>query len=169
MLLVVIFIFDFFFFPCQAMAANAESPDISRETATVPAADTPEVIAEEAPAPAVYTNNLPENEEIGVKWSGYYKITAYNSEIGQTDSTPCITANGFNVCEHATEDTIAANFLRFGTKVKMPELFGNRVFVVRDRMNERYGDRIDIWMADKADARAFGVKVAQIEILDTEY
>lgn len=92
-------------------------------------------------------------------------MTAYNSEPGQTDNSPCITANGFNVCEHGEEDTIAANFLKFGTKVRIPELFGDRVFVVRDRMNKRHADRVDVWMKDRSDALKFGVKTAKIEVL----
>ena len=93
-------------------------------------------------------------------------MTAYNSEIAQCDASPCITANGFNVCKHAKEDTIAANFLRFGTKVRIPELFGDRVFIVRDRMSKKYNNRIDIWMLKKSDAKQFGVKYAKIEILE---
>ncbi|HOD87002.1 MAG TPA: hypothetical protein PKY61_01820 [bacterium] len=95
-----------------------------------------------------------------------HTITAYNSDPAQTDNTPCITANGFNVCKHGEEDTIAANFLQFGTKVRIPELYGDRIFVVRDRMNKRYSDRIDIWMKEKTDARQFGVKVAKIEVVE---
>jgi 3D (Asp-Asp-Asp) domain-containing protein len=95
-----------------------------------------------------------------------HTITAYNSDPAQTDDTPCITANGFDVCEHWQEDTIAANFLRFGTKVRIPELYGDRIFVVRDRMNKRYPSRVDIWMKDKSDARSFGVKVVKIEVVE---
>ncbi|MFA5184549.1 MAG: hypothetical protein WC456_03410 [Patescibacteria group bacterium] len=93
-------------------------------------------------------------------------ITAYNSEAAQTDDSPCITANGFNVCTHGVEDTIAANFLKFGTKVKIPELFGDRIFIVRDRMNSRYTSRVDVWMKEKKDALRFGVKVAQIQVVE---
>jgi len=93
-------------------------------------------------------------------------ITAYNSEAAQTDSSPCITADGFNVCEHGIEDTIGANFLKLGTKVRIPELFGDQVFVVRDRMNKRYSDRVDVWMIEKEDAIKFGVKTAKIEVLE---
>lgn len=93
-------------------------------------------------------------------------ITAYNSEAAQTDDSPCITANGFNVCKHGKEDTIAANFLKFGTKVKIPELFGDRVFIVRDRMNKRHAERVDVWMVDRSDALHFGVKVAKIQVIE---
>lgn len=97
--------------------------------------------------------------------TGFYSLSAYNSEVAQCDSTPCITANGFNVCKHGVEDTVAANFLPFGTKIKIPEIFGERVFVVRDRMNSRYQKHIDIWFKDKGKALKFGRKTAKVEIL----
>jgi len=95
-----------------------------------------------------------------------HTMTAYNSEAAQTDASPCITANGFNVCEHGIEDTIAANFLPMGTKVKIPDLFGDRIFVVRDRMNQRHATRVDVWMKDRTSAIKFGVKVAKIQVLE---
>lgn len=96
---------------------------------------------------------------------GYHQLTAYTSEVAQTDNSPCTTANGFNVCEHGVEDTIAANFLKFGTKVRIPELFGNRVFVVRDRMNKRHPDRLDVWFKNKNEAIKFGIKTARVEVV----
>ena len=104
--------------------------------------------------------------EIRVISSGVHTMTAYNSEVGQTDDSPCITANGFNVCEHGIEDTVAANFLPFGTKIRIPDLFGDRIFVVRDRMNRRYTDRVDIWMLERSDAIQFGVRRTRIEVVE---
>ena len=97
--------------------------------------------------------------------AGIHTLTAYNSEAYQTDASPCTTANMFDVCEHGVEDTIAANFLRFGTKVRIPDLFGDRIFIVRDRMNKRYPNRVDVWMINKDDALKFGTRRAQIEII----
>ena len=92
--------------------------------------------------------------------------TAYSSTVDQTDSTPCITANGFNLCENGVEEIIASNGLVFGTKVRLPRLFGNRVFTVADRMNPRYGgNRIDIWMTSREAARNFGARVVEMEII----
>jgi 3D (Asp-Asp-Asp) domain-containing protein len=92
-------------------------------------------------------------------------MTAYNSEKAQTDDSPCTTATGFNVCKHGKEDTIAANFLKFGTKVKIPALYGDKVFIVRDRMNKRYSNKVDIWMTSRTKALQFGIKYAKIEIV----
>lgn len=109
---------------------------------------------------------LPQNKPTENKNIRKVAMTAYNSEPGQTDDSPCITANGFNVCAHGIEDTVAANFLPMGTKIKIPDYFGDRVFVVRDRMNARYQERVDIWMLKKSDALKFGVRVAKIEVID---
>ena len=109
---------------------------------------------------------LPENKEWSIKEMKFRQITAYNSEAGQCDDSPCITANGFNVCKNKAEDTVAANSLTFGTKIRIPELFGNKIFIVRDRMNSRYHDRIDIWMTKKQTALNFGFKISKVEILE---
>jgi len=92
-------------------------------------------------------------------------MTAYTSTPDQTDDTPCITADGTNLCK-TKKPTVAANWLPFGTKIKIPSLFGDQVFEVHDRMNKRYGyGRMDIWFdSPKAEAFKFGVKRADIEI-----
>ncbi|MBU1130733.1 3D domain-containing protein [Patescibacteria group bacterium] len=98
-----------------------------------------------------------------------YKIwlTAYNSRQAQTDATPCITASGFDLCEHNQEDIIATNFLNlpFGAKVRFPELYGDKIFIVQDRMNARYWLTADIWLKDYAQAKSFGRKWTSMEIL----
>lgn len=88
--------------------------------------------------------------------------TAYSSTPDQTDATPFITANGLFVYD----GLIAANFLPLGTKVKLPELFGEKLFTVNDRMHSRYNrhHRIDIWMPTREDAKEFGVHQTSIEI-----
>jgi 3D (Asp-Asp-Asp) domain-containing protein len=157
--LILVFLFEIFLFPMPTLAKEAmEDSEIEQILS--------EMAMEEAnKAQPMILNHLPENGAWEVRSTTNRLITAYNSETGQCDDSPCITANGFNVCEHGIEDTIAANFLKFGTKVRIPELFGDRVFIVRDRMNTRFSDRIDIWMIDKQDARQFGVRFAKIEIL----
>lgn len=112
-------------------------------------------------APQLSGLELADNEVL----YGRHSMTAYTSEVAQTDASPCTTANGFNVCKHGIEDTVAANFLKFGTKVKIPDLFGDRVFIVRDRMNSRYSERVDVWMKNKPDALRFGVRTARIVVL----
>ena len=91
--------------------------------------------------------------------------TAYSSDVAQTDSTPCITASGFNVCEHGKEDIIAANFLPIGTKVKVPDMYGDTIFTVEDRMNKRYTYRVDFWKASRNRAITFGNRLIRIEVV----
>ncbi len=108
---------------------------------------------------------LPENNDREVEYIIKSDITAYNSEVAQCNEFPCITANGYNLCTTKVGDTVAANHLPFGTKIRIPEYFGDKVFVVRDRMNARYSNRIDVWMERRGDAIQFGIKRAEVEIL----
>ena len=91
-------------------------------------------------------------------------ITAYSSSPWQTDSTPFITAAGTEV----RDGIIANNLLAFGTKVKIPELYGNKIFVVEDRMHSRKSDyHFDIWFPSYGEALNFGAKTTYIEILES--
>lgn len=112
------------------------------------------------------SGSLPENETRKVEYSSVSTVTAYNSEAAQCDASPCITANGYNLCTSQVSNTVAANHLPLGAKIRIPELFGSKVFVVRDRMNSRYYDRVDVWMKNKTEAINFGVKRASIEVLE---
>jgi len=90
------------------------------------------------------------------------KATAYSSTVDQTDSDPFTTASGMKV----KQGIIALNGVKFGTKVRIPQYFGNRVFVVQDRMHSRWGQsRIDIWMTTRAEALQWGIRTVTIEIL----
>ena len=93
----------------------------------------------------------------------YVMVTAYSSTPDQTDDTPFITASG----KHVHDGTIAANFLKFGTKIKIPELFGDKVFVVEDGMGCRYFHRVDIWFPDRSMALKFGKREAEIVIVES--
>lgn len=105
---------------------------------------------------------LPEEEKVDdIAFTKYVTLTAYSSTVDQTDDTPFITANGSRV----HNGTIAANFLKFGTRVRIPEYFGDRVFIVEDRTHPRYGDRVDIWMETREQALQFGIRKLKIEVL----
>ena len=139
--------------------SKSNAPDTSLVNLTKPDSSTTPAIS----APTI----VPKLEKIEkVISTSIHTLTAYNSEVGQTDDSPCTTATGFNVCDHGQEDTIAANFLKFGTRVRIPELFGDKVFVVRDRMHPKNNQKVDVWMKNRADAMKFGVKVAKIEVLE---
>lgn len=92
--------------------------------------------------------------------------TAYNSFPNQTDSTPCIAADGSDICKrHEKGEVIyATNDLPLGTKIAVNGVIGT----VADRMNRRYTGtgRIDRYMGyDLKGARAYGLRMATVEIL----
>lgn len=162
--LVYIMFFEFFLFPTPSLASGiaiGSSGEQNKDITLTNISDNNQTEIE-----IELKGKLPVSGQADIRWSNHVVLTAYNSEPGQTDDSPCITANGFNVCENGVEDTIAANFLPFGAKVKIPELFGDRVFTVRDRMNKRFSNRVDVWMLEKQDARQFGVKHAKIQVLE---
>lgn len=88
--------------------------------------------------------------------------TAYSSTVDQCDGDPFIAASGKRV----HDGMVAANFLKFNTKIRIPELFGDKIFVVEDRMNPRFQNRIDIWMKTREEAVQYGHKQIKIEILE---
>ncbi len=88
-------------------------------------------------------------------------ITAYSSTPDQTDETPFITASGKTV----HDGIVAANFLPFGTKVQIPKIFGEKIFVVEDRMSRRFDERMDIWFPDRDTAIEFGIKQTEVVVL----
>ena len=90
-------------------------------------------------------------------------VTAYSSTPDQTDDSPFITASGTWVYD----GIIASNFLPFGTKVRFPELFRDKIFTVDDKMHNRFTDtRVDIWFPDRESAKEFGIKETIMEILE---
>lgn len=91
-------------------------------------------------------------------------VTGYSSSYDETDDDPHITASG----SETRDGIVATNLLPFGTKVRIPEEFGDRVFVVEDRMHRRFSDRVDIWFPSKSEAKQFGKKNLEIEILPDE-
>jgi len=105
---------------------------------------------------------LPENNGIIVLETIPMTITAYSSSIRETDNTPFITAAG----TQTRDGVIASNLLPFGTKVRIPRLFGDKIFVVEDRMNKRMGNfQVDIWFPSSELAKNFGIKNTYIETI----
>lgn len=90
--------------------------------------------------------------------------TAYTPRPEETDSTPWLTAAGTKT----REGIIAANWLPFGTKVKID----GKVYTVEDRMNKRYTaafpQHIDIVFLSYEKAKKFGRQKIEIEILTEE-
>ncbi len=88
-------------------------------------------------------------------------ITAYSSSPDETDDTPLITASG----SYVRRGVVAANFLPFNTRIRVPKIFGDEIFIVEDRLHQDYNDRVDIWFPSKEEAIKFGSQITEIEIL----
>jgi len=109
--------------------------------------------------------------------------TAYSSDPWQTDNDPFVPADGSDYKEEFEKKgfvrAIASNDYPLGTKVRFPDIYGNQVFVVRDRMNRRYTGkyRVDVYHIEgdeqnqvdqnksRQKAKDFGVKWVKMEIL----
>jgi len=106
----------------------------------------------------------------------YYKVksetirvvTAYNvGDPRQTDDTPCISANGENICRALAEGGMrcAANFVPLGSRLYVDKI---GVCLVTDRTNRRYRNRVDIAMqkSEYRKALRFGRQKLRVKILD---
>lgn len=88
-------------------------------------------------------------------------VTAYSSEPRQTDATPFTTA----WITPVRDGVVAVNFLPKGSMVRFPDMYGDKIFIVEDRMNVRYQYRADIWMHTREEAKQFGITYARLEVL----
>ncbi|MFA4937194.1 MAG: hypothetical protein WC575_02835 [Patescibacteria group bacterium] len=109
----------------------------------------------------ITAQNFPENDLRSARYSVKIIVTAYSSTIDQTDDTPFITASGAVV----HEGIVAANWLPLGAQIRIPEYFGDQVFVVEDRMNDRFSRRVDIWMLTREQAEDWGLQYLTVEVL----
>jgi 3D (Asp-Asp-Asp) domain-containing protein len=115
-------------------------------------------------------NSVVINNKEEIKASKSYKVletiettfTGYSSTVDQTNSNPFVTASG----DWVRDGIVAANFLPFGTKIRIPNLFQDKVFIVKDRMNRRHNNRVDIWFSSRQQAINFGIKYSYIEIVE---
>jgi 3D (Asp-Asp-Asp) domain-containing protein len=92
--------------------------------------------------------------------------SAYTSHVNQTSASPFLTAWGHKLIPGqktiaVSRDLISKYGLTNGSKVKIGGLDGE--YVVRDKMNKRYTEHIDIYMGlDKAKALRWGRRSATI-------
>jgi len=142
-----------FMVPQPASAITAVTPSRAVIQDAVVAMQSAVVRAESAPM-------LPTIPSVPVKRTLRVVATAYTSTVAECDSDPFTTASGAKVAD----GVIAANGFAFGTKIRIPDYFGDKVFIVLDRMG-RGGNRIDIWMANRHDALEWGVRNVKIEVL----
>jgi 3D (Asp-Asp-Asp) domain-containing protein len=94
------------------------------------------------------------------------EVSAYNSLENQTDESPCVGADGTNLCERYEkgECLVATNAYPMKTILEI-ENFGK--CIVADRMNKRYTNRVDIFM-NKELTRAinFGIQNLRVAVIN---
>jgi len=127
-------------------------PTLATQAQTI-SANAPALAAAQSPTTATTTT--------AVVKTLHLKVTAYASVPEETSDHPFITASG----EHVADGIVAANFLPFGTRIQIPALFGDKIFTVEDRMNQKFSSRVDIWMPSVSDAVDFGIHSAEIVVL----
>lgn len=150
-----------FAFPHQAMAQEVGTCEILHDGIEFIVPATGE-IKQAVPIAVKVKIALPEKPKVKVKRTLTVVMTAYSSTRAQTDKDPFTTASG----EKVGDGVIAMNQVPFGTKIRIPEKYGDKVFVVKDRMSARYGKtRGDIWMKSVKEAKQWGVKRVKVEIL----
>jgi len=126
-------------------------------------------VFDETPTLIIVENNTlfplsnPANPPPKVAWKMPAIITAYSSTPWETDDSPYITAAGTWV----RDGIVANNYLYFGTKIRIPEIYGDKIFIVEDRMNrEKSNYHVDIWFSDYQKALSFGAERTYIEVLE---
>jgi 3D (Asp-Asp-Asp) domain-containing protein len=99
-------------------------------------------------------------------------LTIYSPVVGQTDSTPHITASGFEIdLDNPRKHNIIAvsrdlkSKWKFNQKVKIRKAGKyNGVYTVKDVMNKRHKKRIDILVGpDEKPIKLTGVEVTIVE------
>jgi len=112
----------------------------------------------------------PKTQDYKVKSETIRVVTAYNvGDPRQTDDTPCISANGEDICRALAngEMRCAANFVPLGSRLYVDKI---GVCLVTDRMNKRYRNRVDIAMRKDEYRKAlrFGRQKLHVKILDNK-
>jgi 3D (Asp-Asp-Asp) domain-containing protein len=84
-------------------------------------------------------------------------VTAYNSEVKQTDSSPTVTASGKLV----GKGVIACpRNLPFRTEV----IILGQIYTCQDRMALKNDGKFDIWMSSRQEALKFGRQKLEVKI-----
>jgi 3D (Asp-Asp-Asp) domain-containing protein len=110
----------------------------------------------------------PKDQDYIVRSETIRVVTAYNAgDPRQTDDTPCIAANGENICKALAKGKkrCAANFVPLGSHLHVDKV---GVCLVTDRTNKRYRNRVDIAMQKNEyhKARQFGRQKLIVKVID---
>lgn len=111
------------------------------------------------------------------------RATGYNSEVGQTDSTPFITATGARTRPGiiaVSRDLLGAD-IPYGSLVRIRDLGGfydgrhaghfqqllddQDLFIVEDTMHLRKTNQVDVWFESRNTALTWGVRKVVVEVV----
>jgi len=106
------------------------------------------------PNPLLKPNSLPKIE--------ITTVTAYYPSPKDTDSTPCISASGLNICKAKTPIVACPRKYPFGTKV----LINGKIYTCEDRTNIKYDGIFDILMKNKKEVVNWGKKILPVIVFD---
>ena len=123
-------------------------------------------VAQEAEAPVDPKTGFPEVDKATprvLETRTVSKVTYYASTPGQTSGNPFITASG----SHVHWGTVASNCFPFGTRIRIPELYGDQIFIVEDRHSTRYGcGLVDVWTDYSAGQNAGNGYNVTVEVIE---
>jgi 3D (Asp-Asp-Asp) domain-containing protein len=111
-------------------------------------------------------------EEVAKEFRRVVTLTTYSVTEGETDDSPTITASGFEIDEdNPKKHRIIAvsrdlkRKLRFGEKVVLSNAGKfNGVWYVRDLMNSRFRNKIDVLIdEDDKQTKMFGVIIKKLD------
>ena len=89
-----------------------------------------------------------------------FTVTAYNTVGWQTDSTPCISASGDNICGRDSVVACPSKY-PFGTKF----FIDGKEYECLDRTSSKYGARLDIsFDKDIEGAKRWGKQIKKVII-----
>ena len=101
------------------------------------------------------------------------EISAYTASTKETDSKPCRSANGSNICRrhNAGEKLCGSNNFPFGTRLLIED---SGECTVVDRMHDRYQGNVDVFLGKDTDlvnrplwhkAMKFGRRFRKVTVL----
>ena len=105
-------------------------------------------------------------------------MTAYSSEVRQTDSTPFVTSTGETVRPGivAVSRDLLGGVLPYGSTLRIvdiaedPRACGGwdpgMILEVQDTMHRRKRNRVDIWLPSRAEAIQWGICEVVLEVVD---
>ncbi|GAA4016550.1 hypothetical protein GCM10022631_31190 [Deinococcus rubellus] len=153
----------------QVKAAQAKTAQFQAAQVKVAQLKAAQAKAAQLKAAQVMASQSPVTRPSTAVSSGVSRVvraTAYSSDVGQTDSSPFITATGTRVRPGVI--ALSRDLLRvfpYGSRVTLRDsagLLSGRTFIVEDTMNVRLSNTIDIWMGSRGQAIQWGARSVSI-------